>query len=106
MRRTDGYCATCSLHPSLPAGQTVETLPITERDAFRLDLLLARQASAHAVGPQCTKSKENTWDLWLEFCSTLKVDPLLNDVKDVIPYFQVFGARFRNGRLAPSGNPI
>jgi hypothetical protein len=76
----------------------VENLPVAEQDAFRRDLLLAREASQHAVGLERAKSKENTWNTW--------VDPLLNHVEDPILYFQVFGARFRDGCLAYHGKPV
>lgn len=84
----------------------METLPVAEQDAFRRDLLLAREASQHAVGLERAKSKENTWNTWVEFCATLQIHPLLNHVEDPILYFQVFGARFRDGRLAYRGKPV
>ena len=68
--------------------------------------MLARQASTHAVSPQRAQSKENTWELWVEFCTEHEVDPLLNQVEDPIPFFQVFGQRWRDGRTAPLGNPV
>lgn len=84
----------------------METLPVAEQDAFRSDLLLAREASIHAVSSQRAKSKENAWDTWVEFCATLQIHPLLNDVEDPVSYLQVFGARFRDGRLASRGKPV
>ena len=36
----------------------------------------------------------------------LNVDPLLAKVTDPISYFQVFGQRYRDGRLAKDGKPV
>jgi hypothetical protein len=84
----------------------VETVPPAQRDAFRADLLSARAASANAVGPQRTKSKDKTWATWEDFCASVEVDPLLNEVPDPIIFFQAFGQRVRDGRLSASGNPV
>jgi hypothetical protein len=66
----------------------------------------AREAGAHAVGPQRAKSKNKTWDVWLSFCESCEVDPFLNQVGDPIVFFQVFGERVRDGRLSLSGEPV
>jgi hypothetical protein len=84
----------------------VEAVPAAQRIEFRTDLLSAREASEHAVGPQRTKSKNKTWDTWVAFCSSLETDPRLNDVPDPIIYFQAFGQRVRDGRLSASGKPV
>jgi hypothetical protein len=84
----------------------VEAVPATERHAFRADLLSAREAGAHAVGAQRTKSKNAIWQTWVSFCNSCDVDRYLTDVGDSVVFFQVFGERFRDGRLSPSGKPV
>ena len=50
--------------------------------------------------------KDKHWVIWDDFCVSHNFDPFLCGVKDPVPYLQVFGARFRNGSLAPRGNPV
>jgi hypothetical protein len=61
--------------------------------AFRSDLRLATDACRAAVGTQRTNSHDNTWILWLTFCTEHQVNPLLATVPDPIPYLQVFAQR-------------
>jgi len=75
-------------------------------DAFRSDLGLATDACRAAVGTQRTNSHDNTWHLWLTFCTEHQVDSLLATVPDPIPYLQVFAQRYRDGRLAKNGFPV
>ena len=46
------------------------------------------------------------WERWVEFCAAHSVDPWFPQGDDPIPYLQVFAARYRDGRLAPRGNPV
>ena len=39
------------------------------------------------------------------FCTELNVDPYLSEVADPVPLLQVFGLRWQDGRIAPSGKP-
>jgi hypothetical protein len=77
-------------------------------DAFRSDLRLATtDACRAAVGTQRTNSHDNTWRLWLTFCTEHQVNPLLaRTIPDPIPYLQVFAQRYRDGRLAKNGFPV
>ena len=81
-------------------------MPAAERDEFRADILSARKASAHGVGPQRAKAKDKTWAPWVAFCAASRVKPLLNTVPGPIVFFQVFGERVCDGRLSLSGNPV
>jgi hypothetical protein len=58
------------------------------------------------IGAQCNRAQDGTWDIWLTYCATHHVDPLLATVLDPILYLQVFAQRFRNGCLAKNGNPL
>ena len=81
-------------------------LPIAARDAFLSDLSLAQAAARAAKVPSRVLAEDNTWIVWRDFCLELSVDPLLENVTDPIPYFQVFGQRYRDGRLAKDGKPV
>jgi hypothetical protein len=74
--------------------------------AFRADLGLASTTCRNAVGAQRANSQDNTWAIWVDFCSTHDVDPLLETCPDPIPYLQVFAQRYRDGRLAKDGKPV
>jgi hypothetical protein len=67
----------------------------TVQAALRSGVVLGRRAKAN-----------HTWELWLAFCTKHKIDPWFPDHKDPIPYLQVFGQRYRDGRLAPGQNPV
>ena len=84
----------------------MEIVPAAQRDELRADILSAREAGAHAIGPERTKSTNKTWATWTAFCLSFKVDSLLQDVDDPILFFQAFGTRVRDGRLSPSGKPV
>ena len=67
-----------------------------------------------ALGPQvaagvCHSRQRNastTWSVWCQFCSDLHLDPGLSSVRDPVPYLLLFANRWRDGRLAPKGQPV
>jgi hypothetical protein len=73
-------------------------------DLFCSDLCLAMNL-CHASA-QHTRAQDGTWDIWLTYCATHQVDPLLASVPDPIPYLQVFAQCFHDGWLAKNGNPL
>ena len=81
-------------------------MPAATRDAFLTDLGLAQAAARSAKVPSRVVAEDNTWIVWRDFCLEHNVDPLLATVTDPIPYFQVFGQRYRDGRLAKDGKPV
>jgi len=81
-------------------------VPPAARDAFGADLMLVSQTCRSATGTQRANSQDNTWEVWLAFCTEVGVDPLLERVEDAIPYLQVFAQRYRDGRLAKDGKPV
>ena len=42
----------------------------------------------------------------LNHCAKTHLDPFLLDIKDPVPYLEIFGQQLRNSRLAPSGQQI
>ena len=76
------------------------------RDAFRIDHGLAMQAFCAGTVPTRTRSRDNTWIRWCNYCDELGVDPMLDNVVDAIPFLQVFASRWRTGQIAPLGEPV
>ena len=64
------------------------------------------QAFRAGTVPARTRSKDNTWIRWCDYCEELGVDPMLDDVVDSIPILQVFASRWRTGQIAPLGKSV
>jgi hypothetical protein len=79
--------------------------PIT-RDEFTRDYSAVQAALRSGVVLGRTAKATHTWDLWLAFCTKHEIDPWFTDQEDPIPYLQVFGQRYRDGRLAPGQKPV
>ena len=78
----------------------------TDRDEFRSNIGLVEEAVRAGVDPAYARKKNTHWEVWLEYCSTVKIDPHLEGIEDPIPYLQVFGHRYQIGRIAPRGNSV
>ena len=76
------------------------------RSEFTRDLGAAQAAVRAGVVDQRTRNANSHWLLWVDFCAECSVDPWFHDGQDPIPYLQVFAARYRDGRLAPRGQPV
>jgi hypothetical protein len=79
--------------------------PIT-RDEFTRDYSAVQAAVRSGVVLGRTAKATHTWELWLAFCTKHAIDPWFTDQDDPIPYLQVFGQRYRDGRLAPGQKPV
>jgi len=44
--------------------------------------------------------------MWLTFTESLQLDSSLSGIADPVPILQVFAARYRDGRIAPSKAPV
>ena len=96
---------TCfSFQFNLSTAKHLEAAPVTARDALRADLQLAEKTVAAGVVSSRTAKAHSTWTVWVTFCNSVNVDPFLSSVADPIPLLQVFGLRWRDGRISPSGN--
>ena len=83
----------------------MENAPPHQRDELGADLELAKETVAAGVVPSHTAKAKSTWEIWISFCSSINVDPYLSSVADPVTLLQVFGLRWRDGRISPSGNP-
>jgi hypothetical protein len=70
-------------------------------NALLTDLDTVDDRIRSGVTAQCAKAMENHWTRWYGLCLELGVDPYLRRWEDPVPLLQVFGERYRNGRLAP-----
>jgi len=59
-------------------------------NAFCSDLCAAQEAIHARVIPNQTRAADSQWSIWADFCTTHNINPLLNDVANPIPIFQVF----------------
>ena len=64
------------------------------------------QAFRAGTVPARTRSKDNAWLRWCDYCDELGVDPMLDDVVDPVAIIQVFASRWRSGQIAPRGEPV
>jgi hypothetical protein len=75
-------------------------------DEFRADHGFARDAVRAGVVPSRARAADKHWERWDTFCRSINIDPWLNEVFDPVPILQVFGARYRYGRIAPSNRIV
>ena len=76
------------------------------RPSFLADLRAAQHAVSFGVTASRSSAADTHWRIWHDFCSSLAVDPLLQDVADPVALLQVFLHRYRTGRIAPRGKPV
>ena len=83
----------------------MENAPPQARDELRSDFLLAQKTVASGVVPSRDREGQRTWDIWCSFCASINVHPDISTLADFVPVLQAFGLRWRDGRIAPSGDP-
>ena len=76
------------------------------RNEFLVDLRLVQEEVRSGVVPAYSIKKDGHWNIWLEYCRTHKLDPFLHGIKDKVAILQVFGRRFRVGKIAPRGKRV
>jgi hypothetical protein len=84
----------------------LETLPRATNDAFLADFGLIQQTIRSGIVSSRATAADNHWTRWTTFCLDNRLDPLLRNVPDPVPFLQIWGARYRDGRAAPSGQPV
>jgi hypothetical protein len=73
---------------------------------LRVDLGVVDERIKSGVTAQRAKAMDNHWTRWDAFCVAHNIDPFLKTWADPVPILQVFGERYRDGRLVPLKNPI
>ena len=79
------------------------TLPTDIRDHAEHHYRAAQRAQRDGVSRSRTRASVTSWTKWLEFCAWLTLAPDLRDVRDPIPYLQIFADRIQVGELAAGG---
>lgn len=73
---------------------------------FKRYLVSSAEAIRSGVIDSYADKKDAHWIIWVDFCLPRKLDPFLRNFQDPIPILEVFAAQYRDGRIAPSGNPV
>ncbi len=76
------------------------------RDEFDIDLGVVKEAVRAGVVPGTARAADLHWDRWCTFCEDTNIDPWLYEIYDPVPLLQVYGQRYRDGRVAPRGKPV
>ena len=90
----------------LPTGTLLADTPVKDKQAFANDLTLATIEVSQGVTDKQSKAAIEHWAIWEMFCGELALDPWLPRCINPVPILQVFMCRVRDGRLAPTGNPV
>src|SRR6476620_10313747 len=84
----------------------MDSLSPAAANALRDDCRLVNEAFHSGVVSARTRTARNHWSIWVTYCRTYHLDPLLPHCTDPIPYLQVFAQQWRSGKLAPRGQPV
>ena len=84
----------------------MDNAPPATRHAFLARLGLADEAARSGVVSATRDATDRTWQVWLDFCAELHVDPLLQTVDDPIAVLQVYADQVRDGTSSRSGQPV
>jgi hypothetical protein len=80
---------------------TLVALPTAQANAMRADLGIVDECILSGVTHQRVITMDNHWSRWDALCAAHNVDPYLTAWDDMVPILQVFGERYRDGRLPP-----
>jgi hypothetical protein len=84
----------------------MDALPTTHADVLRADLRTVDEKIKAGVTLQRSKAQDKHWERWDDFCLESGIDPFLRTWDDPVPILQVFGQRYRDGRIAPRHNAV
>ncbi|KAL7577853.1 hypothetical protein ACA910_010599 [Epithemia clementina (nom. ined.)] len=93
-------------HQDYIPAKYVAALPADLAHGFRDDLSTIDHAVRAGIVPSRAAAADRQWERWIQFCESIHVDPWLTEHADPIPFLQIFAARYRDGRIAPSGRPV
>jgi hypothetical protein len=101
-----GLTAVATFQLLLSSELTLVSLPIVKANALRADLGTIDERIRSGVTNKRANAMDKHWGRCEQFCLDNNVDPYLQTWDDPIPIIQVFGERYRDGRLAPLQNAI
>ena len=86
--------------------RALDHVPLSTANALRTDLPIVQEAVRLGVTAKCAAALDKHWERWDKFCIGHNIDPFLRDWEDPAPILQVFGQRYRDGRLAPQKHAV
>ena len=78
-------------------------MSIEDQLEFESNLCIVKAKVRAGVNEEYADRKDWHWDIWETYYAKTHLDPFLLNIKDPIPYLEIFGQRLRDSRLAPSG---
>ena len=89
---------------AIPTGRALDTLPTAKANALSADISAVQATFRSGITAQRASAHDKHWDRWTEFLAEHDLQP--DNLQDPIPLLQVFGHRYRDGRIAPSGEQV
>ena len=65
-----------------------------------------QEAIASGVTASRTRAASSAWKLWVSFCTSLHLDPLLPSFQDKIPVLKIFAHCYRHSTISPSKRQV
>jgi hypothetical protein len=84
----------------------MEALPTKQANVLRADLRTVDENIKAVVTRQRSKAQDKHWERWDEFCLGNGIDPFIRAWEDPVPILQIFGQRYRDGRIALRKNAV
>ena len=81
-------------------------VPAAQRRELLDDLRLVERGIERGVCPSRVAKANSVWTHWSQFCEGLGVDPGLSTYDDPLVVILLFGAQWREGRIAPSKKQV
>jgi hypothetical protein len=101
-----GLTVACIFQLHFYAESARAALPTAQANALRIALGIVEERIKQGVTAQRAKAMDKQWSRWDAFCVAHNVDPYLKTWAGPFPILQVFGERYRDGRLAPRKKPV
>jgi hypothetical protein len=81
------------------------TLSGATRTELASDLLAIHEDVRQGVSEKRAAKAVSTWRIWCAFCAKIETSPDLSAFEDPVEVLLVFARRWRDGRIAPKGEP-
>jgi hypothetical protein len=104
-----GTCLTINCFPTLffyNPESTLDAIPSAQANEMCADLGLVDKYIKDGVTKQHANTMDKHWSRWDAFCLAHHVDSYLSTWAYPVPLLQVFGERYRDGRLSPCHKPV
>jgi hypothetical protein len=102
----NGLTIVVSFQLFIPPDLTLASWPTFKANALHADLVVVDKRIRSGVTSKRANAMDKLWGHWEQFCLEHNVDPYLQTWDDPVPIIQVFGERYRDGRLTPLYNVV